>query len=266
MIQSQRACGDNGETLVHMKHILTTEGRDIDRYTMTVELPYLMNAAGYLYDLRKNPTTTVDAELMSMDLMRKVNSLVRGFVEPSQFRKHACCNLKGNTITAAFIDAADIYPELEKCINRFNFSFTFAHDISQPLAEFMLTFLAIHPFPDGNGRTIKLLVCHIIESVYPGLYMSFPTSLEWAKLLCHKPSPGMEAKGDGKQLRKWFKEHGIKREETSMYKRKPSLVQSPKFTFADALEPWSSGSECDGSECENDTAPLVCVLNQLNVQ
>lgn len=64
-----------------------------------------------------------------------------------------------------------IYPSMQALIDRTNnLSWTIKHgkndaaSIKSLLAHFTMDFMSIHPFKDGNGRTLRLILLYLINS------------------------------------------------------------------------------------------------------
>lgn len=62
-----------------------------------------------------------------------------------------------------YCEPEDIYIRMQTAIDRFNEKAFYRHLVFESLAEFVFDFLEIHPFSDGNGRTIKFLIFYVLK-------------------------------------------------------------------------------------------------------
>ena len=63
-----------------------------------------------------------------------------------------------------YCDPQEINSKMQIIIDRFNEKCFYQKTIHEALAEFVIDFLDIHPFSDGNGRTIKLIIWYVLKS------------------------------------------------------------------------------------------------------
>lgn len=78
-----------------------------------------------------------------------------------------CLNQRMTTfkgIEKIYCDPKDIYCKMQIIIDRFNQKSFYGNNVFKALVEFVFEFLHIHPFADGNGRTIKFLVWYVMKS------------------------------------------------------------------------------------------------------
>ena len=57
----------------------------------------------------------------------------------------------------------EIYHRMQISIDQFNETCCYRNAVYQALVDFVLGFFEIHPFSDGNGRTIKYLVWYVLK-------------------------------------------------------------------------------------------------------
>lgn len=70
------------------------------------------------------------------------------------------CVTKNNQIVD-FLESQWVGPALQKCLENFNKEMEEAEHIKEKIfaiSKFWISFIAIHPFTDGNGRTAKSIV------------------------------------------------------------------------------------------------------------
>ena len=65
-----------------------------------------------------------------------------------------------------YCDPADIHSRVQIIVDRFNHKCTYCCQVLEALAEFVLSFLGVHPFSNANGRTIKFLIWYVLKSFY----------------------------------------------------------------------------------------------------
>ena len=63
-----------------------------------------------------------------------------------------------------YCNPQDIYNRMQIIIDHFNEKCYYHNSILESLTEFIFDFLEIHPFSDGNGRTIKFLVWYVLKA------------------------------------------------------------------------------------------------------
>jgi fido (protein-threonine AMPylation protein) len=86
-----------------------------------------------------------------------------------------------------YCDPKDIYSEMQLIIDRFNQKCTYRKQFfREALAEFVISFLGIHPFANGNGRTIKFLIWYVLKSFRKIKSFHLLDYNTWCKIIYHK--------------------------------------------------------------------------------
>ena len=67
-------------------------------------------------------------------------------------------------------------------IDRYNHDWVFGNPL-KALATVLVTFLQLHPFQDGNGRTSKLIVYYVLKTLDPTCRLSFVSYTSWCQHL-----------------------------------------------------------------------------------
>ena len=75
---------------------------------------------------------------------------------------------------------------MQTAIDRFNEKAFYKHLVCESLAEFVFDFLEIHPFSDGNGRTVKFLIFYVLKGfqrINSFYCLEYP---KWCEIIHHK--------------------------------------------------------------------------------
>ena len=106
------------------------------------------------YDFKSLNLTNSDGDLfLTVDLLIRPNNLITG----SQHKKLRTWNVKPAGYNKQCMDVNKIEAALYGLVDDFN-------DRRITHREFVSTFLEIHPFSDGNGRTCKVLFADKVKN------------------------------------------------------------------------------------------------------
>ena len=106
------------------------------------------------YDFRSLYLSNSDGDLfLTVDSLIRLNNLITG----SQHTKLRACNVKPTGHNKQYMDVNKIEAALYGLVDDFN-------DQRITHREFVLTFLDMHPFADGNGRTCKVLFADKVKN------------------------------------------------------------------------------------------------------
>ena len=134
----------------------------------------------YLEELLKYP----DRGLLEHEIIIAVNSRILqkqkgGYCENQRmtsFNKHEIW----------YCDPNEIYSKMQTIIDHFNQKCAYQKQVLEALAEFAISFLAIHPFGNGNGRTIKFLMWYVLKSFQRIKTFHLLDYNTWCKIVYHK--------------------------------------------------------------------------------
>ena len=73
-------------------------------------------------------------------------------------------------------------PDMQQMIDRYHHDWKRTNPWKS-LATLLVTFMHLHPFPDGNGRTAKLIVYYVFKSLEPQPRLSFLDYSCWCQHL-----------------------------------------------------------------------------------
>ena len=105
-------------------------------------------------DFKSLCLTDSDGDLfLTVDSLIRLNNLITG----SQHTKLRACNVKPSVYNKQYMDVNNIEAALFGLVDDFN-------DRRITHREFVLTFLEMHPFVDGNGRTCKVLFADKVKN------------------------------------------------------------------------------------------------------
>ena len=86
-----------------------------------------------------------------------------------------------------YCNPQDIYHRMQISIDRFNETCFYRNTVYEALLDIIFDFLEIHPFSDGNGRTIKCLVWYVLRG-FKKLYRFYCLDYDkWCEMI-HKRS------------------------------------------------------------------------------
>lgn len=166
------------------KNILLSE----DHHLSQQNIERINSVSDYLYKLVEHE----NAGLLEHELFFTVNDKVRGTTSQCYSTHQRCCEWNG--ILYAFEDPETIQHCMQQMIDQFNYKFWtlkhckhYIHDITRLLSQLTIDFLHIHPFGDGNGRTIKCMINYILHSLhYPSIDFSNISYTDWCKIIVHQ--------------------------------------------------------------------------------
>ena len=81
---------------------------------------------------------------------------------------------------------SDIASRMRMLIDRYNYDFNFVKTIEEALCQFVIDFLQVHPYSDGNGRTIKMVIWYVMKSKYNIECIEFIDYSPWCELVYWK--------------------------------------------------------------------------------
>ena len=79
----------------------------------------------------------------------------------------------------------NIYSKMQTIIDRFNQKIIYHKQVLEALAEFVISFLAVHPFGNANGRTIKFLIWYVLKSFQKIKTLRLLDYNTWCKIIYH---------------------------------------------------------------------------------
>lgn len=115
-------------------------------------------AKHYLQDLLKSP----NRGLLEHEIIIAVNNKVLNINKRDYSQNQRMTTFKGRE--KMYCKPEDINVKMQIIIDRFNEQCAYRNAIHKALAEFVFDFLDIHPFSDGNGRTIKCIIWYVLKS------------------------------------------------------------------------------------------------------
>ena len=105
--------------------------------------------------------TYADGGLLEHDIIKTINKKLFYSFKGQYSNHHRMTTYKGHV--KIYCHPQEIYARMQTIIDRFNEKCCYQNTVSEALAEFVFDFLEIHPFSDGNGRTVKFIVWYALK-------------------------------------------------------------------------------------------------------
>lgn len=123
-----------------------------------------------------------DAGLLVDEIIMVLNSLVVGRKTTGYSSKVRATTYQGQL--KVYCPPEVIEERMDRMIDRFNYRCFYTFEFFDAVADFIVDFLTVHPFADGNGRTVKYVVWYLMKSHFtlkPTLY--YPSYDTWCRII-----------------------------------------------------------------------------------
>lgn len=163
--------------LLSLGQLLQSEGKA--QQEVRRDLPGMLEAAIFLEGLLDHG----DAGLLTPDLVVEVHRRVMQRSRTSYSRRPRATWMGRKW--KFYGDPEDSPERMQRLVDAYNEEWSHG-DPLRAVAELIHAFLEVHPFADGNGRTIKLIASYSLRARDPSVQaLRFPKFDRWCEMLAH---------------------------------------------------------------------------------